>query len=644
MHNSQVQMNDEIDIKEVLLSIWAYKYFLIIISVISMVIAGFYAANVEKVYRATTTFKLASLETNKSMRLNEGLSSLIGLGDDDNDLLDLQERISGRAFIELLDEKLELRSDPYFNYFNANAVVPVWKSVIKQFLGISNDTQDINEIIWSSVITSFRTNVLIEITDGANIRIKVKHTDPERAAEIANTLTDTIIGNQTEKQKNNQKKLADYFSVLLADALYDVEVSENKLKDFAVENSSTPTEMFAFASRNLKLKKEQFEQTEELYFAVKALFDLYVGDKIDQEGYTFLKKSHPIVDQGVFRRIFGQNEFNSKWQWPDEKSVSNVFQTLNERKNSLERALIDAKLRVEELSDKMNEFAMLNRKTKLSEATYKVMYEQVKSSALVTGFNGVESEVYEYAVTPVSPYFPKTKLVIILGGGFGLILGLFISLILSKARGVYFSTTTLLSENNAEYQNSLKSLLKFQKRSNSYLDDTFKRNPSIIIHDLNSLIIKEKKQYIMISGIGSKIKVRDFSRIFSVNMQNSKNSLVCIDFTKVVKEKLSENGKEVIPSLQMVDEYKNLKFMCPAEPLRAINFITRYGSKKLIDDLKAQVDQVVFSVEGKDAINLARYLGPENIYHIALTRKKKTKRKLLEEICSIIPLGAQFYD
>ena len=76
----------------------------------------------------------------------------------------------------------------------------------------------------------------------------------------------------------------------------------------------------------------------------------------------------------------------------------------------------------------------LLRDVKISEATFSVLTEQVKSQTLVAGFKPETFTVFAYATPPLEPSFPNRNLTLIIGTGLGVLTGFGVSLIRSFKR------------------------------------------------------------------------------------------------------------------------------------------------------------------------------------------------------------------
>ena len=239
------ESDDEINVRELFITLWAYKLFIVSICAIGIALAGYYVQNVEKQYTSTAIFNLDQTSTNMSIDGAMGsLASLVGFGNRSTTSSLPMDQANGRIFIEELDVKLNFQADTYFNTYNPNATEPIWKSFIKLMIGWQKSTKDPKEAIWQDIVSNYTKKVKIDQTPDGSVRIMVTHVIAERAAEIANTIMNEIINNTKSRKNTNQDEQLSYMSNTLAKALNDLEISQSKLKEFALSNSALPLESF----------------------------------------------------------------------------------------------------------------------------------------------------------------------------------------------------------------------------------------------------------------------------------------------------------------------------------------------------------------------------------------------------------------
>lgn len=649
--NARLNEN-EINFLELLSIIWAYKFIIIFIVIISTFLSGIFALNADKMYTANAIFKLRSLDSQKpGFSIPGQLGAFSGLMGGDfsqtSDMASLLERINGRIFIENLNKKIDFKSDRFYNTYNPDGIDPLWKATLKRLLNYSNNDYDKDEIIWRSILNKYRKFIKIKISDAGSLAIEVQHSSPERASEISNIIMLEIISDQENKIQTEQNERLSYLSSSLASSLYDLEQSQTNLKDFAIENTSKPIRSFEAASLKLEISKEIFLETQELYLAVNEIGKIYKKNKISHLAYLSLKKNHPIIDDVKFRRIFGQNEIVSEWTWPKPEMVGAVLKTLNDRKIRLNNEVEDAKEIAKKLATSVKKFSDLKRENSIAEATHTVMIEQVKSNSMLNGYNSSnsKSEIYQYAVTPISPSSPNRNLIIVMGTLLGALVGITIAFMINIWRDVYYSNKSLLAACKINYSFKTNSLRKLSKKSFEQLSKRYNLSPLPVLRDLVLEIKQSKRKIIIISCIGSKLNANSLAKLLAFNLQADGSNVAYLDFSKITKP-TNNNDLDLDPkhNFNIVEKYEKLNILTPIKTENSIDFLTNNGADKILKDLTSDYDYLILSAEYKNSFSLARFVRTMNVYHIALSRKNKTKRKFLQEIFSILPIEAHLYD
>lgn len=642
MNNHINQLDDSIDLKEFLLIIWAHKIIVLIITSIILFYGIFYSLNAPKVFTAKAIVKLERNDNNSFGASSEALFAISGLnaGIGDDLLGGIIEQIMGRIFIEKIDKSLDLKSDAFFNSYQANGVEPEWKTFIKDLIGYVSVDRNENEIIWNLILGVYRENVSLSISDSNSIIIEVTHDTPERSAKIANKIMQFIIDDDMKKSSDEKKFQLDYLSKALASALYDMEKAQNQLQNFTLNKTSLPEESFAVATLKLESEKLKFEQTTKLYLAVMELAKIYEEKNINTSSYNKLRLKHPIVDEVIFRRIFGQNEIVTAWSWPDSSSVNNVLETLTDRKNRLEALVYKAQIDAENLAKNVEKYGTIIRDVKEAEAVYTVMLEQVKQNSIVSGYNPDTSIIYEYAMPPINPSAPNRKAIIIVSFLIGLFISLGFVFLLSLIRGVYYSNSSLLLVQKVNFNSKTKVFRRLAKEKMERINNIAQTNTNL--RDLKLDINKSNKKFILISSLGSKLKANEFSRVLGVSMQADGKRVSHINFSNIIKNSNLENND--YDQFKVVDEFEKFEMLAPPGNGHNMNFLTNVDAKNILFDLKDTYDFVIVSAEDNDAMSLARFQDISDTYHVTLTRKKRTKKKILEEICNTLPLGALLHD
>jgi len=640
------ESNDEIDLRELFITLWAYKLFIACACALGIVFAGYYALNAEKEFTSTAIFKI---DQSKSGQISLGgelgaLASIAGYGGGITDSTLPTDRVTGRIFIEKLDAKLNFQTDPYFNTYNPNSLDPLWKSLIKRAIGWQKSSIDPQEAIWQGIVAKYTKSIVLDETPDGAVKIVVTHVNPQRAAEISNTIMDEIISTLQNKKNIEQDAQLSYLSNTLAKALSDLEASQTSLKQFALENSALPLESFAARSLQLDGLREQLSRTTELYDAVVALSSMLQNKTTDQKSYLALRQQFPIVDEVEFRRVLGQNEIISSWSWPEASSVDAVFDTLTERKNRLQSQINASQIDAERSGLALETYGKLEREAKIAEATYTVMIEQVKAQSMASGYRPDRTEVYEYASPSISPSAPKRILILSLGAVLGLIVGIALSLALALRRGVYYSKKSLIAGAQAGITARVSTLLPVRNKSLNDLNTMLIKKPRPVLRDVAVEIHKSSAKQVVVTASRTKLTGNDVARALASYMQSDTVKVAVVDFSSRAKKLGIDLERLSIGSFVVAESAGHISILRPDGDLAAMELLSQRSFWKNIQSLNSTFDLVLLCADNSDAISLLSALEGQKMFHITIAKTKKTKSATLIHMRSLLPIQGLLYD
>lgn len=638
--------NDDIDLRELFMTLWAYKLFIAGSCALGIILGGYYALDADKEFSSTAIFKLDQGSSGGISLDPVNMASVLlpGFGGGiNNSTLPLDE-LTGRIFVQNLDVALNFQSDPHFNTYNPNTVDPIWKSLIKRAIGWQKFSINAQEAIWQGIVRTYKRNVLFDETEDGSIKITVTHVNPQRAAEIANVIMDKIISNTKNRKDTEQDQHLSYLSNTLAKALRDLEVSQSNLKEFALKNSALPLENFAVKSLQLDALRDQFSRTSELHEAVAELLLILQDETRDQNDYLVLRQKFPIVDQVEFRRVLGQNEIISSWNWPETSSVNAVFDTLTERKSRLQSQINASQINAERSSLALETFGKLEREAKVAEAAYNVLIEQVKAQSMVAGFRPDKTKVYEYASASIIPSAPKRNLILALGAVLGLFIGATLSLVLAFRRGVYYTKNSLKIDAQARLSASIRTLLPWRNKSLKDLNTMLVNKPQTVLRDLAVDIHKNAATQVVVTSSGAKMTGNGLARALASYMQSKTIKVAVIDFSSRAKKLDIDDEKLSIGSFVVVECAGNISVLSLDDNLSAMELLSQRDFWGVIQSLNSTFDLVFMCADNGDAISLLSALEGQKIFHITIARTKKTKSASLMHMRSLLPIHGLLHD
>jgi uncharacterized protein involved in exopolysaccharide biosynthesis len=637
---------DEIDIRELFLTLWAHKILIVCICAIGIFCGVYFALNAGKEFTSTAVFKLDETKNNNIGSLGDSavLSGLAGLGVRSSSSILPKSKIYGRIFIEKIDTKLDLQADTFFNRYNPKALDPIWKSIIKRTIGWQNTPRNIEETIWQGISNYFSKYVMLEETDDSAIKIIVTHSNADRAAIIANTIMDEIIVSSRQRSESEQEKQTSYLSNTLAEVLFDLESAQSNLKAFAIDNSALPLEKFAEGSFQLEALRAQFKRTTELHDAVEEILQILDKNANNEENYFLLRQKFPIVDQVEFRRVLGQSEIITSWSWPDAKTVLTVFNTLVDRKNRLQTEIEASLITAEQSSQALEEYARLERKENIAEATYLVLIEQVKAQSMAAGYNPKKSEVYEYATPSVNPSAPIRKYVVGLGGLLGLFIGIVITLVYASSRNVFYSKRSLATSTQARLIASNKTLHSLRKKGLKEINKRINKKPKQILGNVIVEINKNATSIAVVTSSRSKIESNDTAQALALSMKSMDYNIAVIDFSNKSSKLYSENIQTSFGSLVVTESEDHVSILKPKSGLEVMDILSGKDFLENIHSLKSDFKLIFLCADNNNAISLLRALEGQKMYHLTLARIKHTKSDTLRIMNLLLPIQGLLHD
>lgn len=639
--------NNDIDLKEMFLVLWHFKILIFITCFLGAIISGYYALNTEKIYKSSVIFKMADYENEKG-GIPEQFSSLVGFGklpvDRNNTGRFLQEKIKGRIFIEKIDELLDLKNDTFFNSYDGRKVIdPFWKAIIKRLINYESVNLNINEIIWQGIVKKFNGNITTDIMEAGIIRIDVSHKNALRASIIANTISEIILSENYNDYKKGLDNQSEYLTNALANALNELEVSQEKLKVFAIKNSALPLENFSVGSIKLDSLRDQLDYTIQLFHAAAELEKIMLKKTINTNDYIYLKNKFPIVDQIEFRRILGQSEITSSWSWPKMTSVKAVLETLLERKKRLQSEIEISEKEAEQSSKALEVYAELKRNEKSSEATYAVLIEQVKAQSMSAGYLPNDTYIFEYASPSINPSSPNTKLYLVIGFTLGFFLGALLSIVISIINKIYYSKTLLINDAKARFSINAKSLIFLKKKSLNIMQELVLKKSQTCLRNIAVEIHNQKCKFVIVSSLGARFKSNDLAKIISSYIQKDNIEIAIINFSSKNKVSKDNSKAEVFGKFRSCEKVNKITILEPNNDFIPADFIGKRSFSEDLYSLGGMFDLIFVCADNNECVSLTRAIQFQDIFHILSARVKSTKREKLYELLAIKPIQGLVY-
>ena len=635
MANHPEVADDEIDLGELVAGLWAYRGVTALVTALAIVVGGWYALNAEKHYQGTAVFQL---EDSKSSGLSlpgeiGGLAALAGLGGVVSEGNILFDRIHGREFIAEIDAVANLRDDEFFNGYDPDAQEPLWKAVIKRAIGYTSADLDPDQVAEQNVVKSFRKYVLVEETENGAMTINVEHTDPARAAFVANIVMDKIVSQLEFDTETRQTRELSYLSETLADTLREMESTQARLKNFAIENSTLSLEALAAGSVALDEIRNRLERATGLQEAADALLDALNRGETGPDSYARLRQSHPIIDDVEFRRVLGLSEIISEFNWPDADLLRAVAATLNDRRERIEREKERLEGEAIIYANAAERLSTLEREAKIAEASYTVLIEQVKAQSLLAGYRGETAKVFERAVPPLDPSKPNRMLILAGSLALGLFVGSGFALFFATRKGVYFARRSMVEDLDPQTSIPAKGMKRFNGRSlqavRAQLDS--KSNPAL--SEIAIALRNGPSDYAVVLGGGAKCRAKSAAIAIATVVAKGGRKVAIVDLSAGAgASQNAEAGDRFWAEVQSEGGVLEFSFI-RAE--RNIDLLSSHDYDPAMKELAQSADIVIFSAETPVAEVAASALSGLKPTAVLLARPKRTSKSLINRLGSL---------
>ena len=557
--SDQSNQAEEIDLKEILAIFWSNKAFIVLISVFSIFIGGYYIVTADKKFTATAMFEIQQKnQSGFNLPDNVGaLASLAGIGNISNNNNEvLMQRVMAREFILDFSKKYLLYDDPFFNSFDPNYVEPLWKSTIKKTLNLNSQQASVNAKINNMVVSNFKKFVDINTFENGIISISVTHSIPKFAAHYSNAIMEEVKQLVEFESDKEQELRLTYLSETLADALQDMEEAQKNLKQYALENSALAQENFISGSLKLDELRMESRKVNDFSNVLSIIEELVRTKSFDSNSYDNLRRSFPLVDDVEFRRILGMSETISDWSWPKFEIIKAVEATLKDRINRLNVEIKNIEENAKIYATSAEDLAKLTRDAKVAEATYTVLIEQVKSQALVAGFKPDTFKVFEYGTTPLKPSSPKRNLILGLSAILGLFMGCVLALINSAKRGRYYTEMSIVSDAQPNLALKSKSL---RRLSNLPISKILSHLSNHRLMDVDKAHIKlADKKIIYVLSCGAKATSSGTCRLLASQSARSGKKIILCDQTGSINNDKDIKPVKNIPGVQIANVADNM--------------------------------------------------------------------------------------
>lgn len=635
---------DEIDFAELFMSLWSQKLPIAIGTAIAIFLGANYALNLPKVYISTAKFAIAQGGGMNIPSQFSAVAALVGGGGNvGSQGLSPEDILSSRQFVHKVSVEANLVTDENFNTDQGVRYSSLWKDTLKRILGLTSEPVELTRRQAENVFKSFSNLVSLNKTLSGTQSISVTHTNPERAAEIANDVLDLMIVELEAAQGKTQDARLTYLSSSLADALQNLDKTQGNLKDYALNNNMLSVQTFSSQSVALDNLRKTRVETVNLLAAVKAVAAAVNAGNVSNGNLKNLRILYPVLDDANFRRLFGVTEIISEWSWPEVPAMRVVASTLADRIKRLNADIIKLEADAQQYGRASEELFKLEREAKVAEATYTVLIEQVKAQSLSAGFRPEIASIYDRAIAPISPRNRNLMKIVALSAVLGAVFSMGLALIVTMRRDVYWTNSSLLD--------LLGNTLIISIGGMRALRSGLKSDARIKLRTLssNSLskwrvdVCEKPSNLVLIASLNSRVSSDAVSEWLAMRCSDDGKS-VAVLMKGSDEATPSADTSDIFPPLLVAEMDGNETHITLPPSLNSSEFYASTHFRSTIEKMRREFDLVIIASDGHDAEILVRVLRGQQPHFTIITRAGATKKNKIRLLIDLIKVDACIHE
>lgn len=412
--------NDEIDLGQLVLTIWRGKWWIALLLVLFGALGFLYATKVaDKVYVSSAT---VSIESNQAQVTD--LDALVGgLSAEQPSLNTEIFLIKSRQLLRRLVVAEDLTSDPEFNPQLAEVSafsIAGFKEMI--FGAPEPEVYTEDELIRIAVDRLRDRLTVVNPRQSLVFEIGVSTGSAEKSTALANALAQTYINDQLLFKEEQSVEAIEFLAVRTVELQNELNEAELAVKDFATGIELVSPEALIAKNRQVKELRDRLAALEAVIEQRQALADLYISFDLDAATATDIA----LFDSRVLSELFpsiAQNE-NDRARFVDAlalqgaRAQSDLEQTQTQ-KAALETAIADLESEVANESRDLLTLQQLQRESEATGEIYGYFLTRLKEAEVQQGTQQADARLLSPAVEPLRASSPRVMIITFMAGILG---------------------------------------------------------------------------------------------------------------------------------------------------------------------------------------------------------------------------------
>ena len=634
--------SDEIDLKQYYKILKRYKWAILLITVLSLIVGFVYINKTIPIYQAPAKIQADPVQPNASLQDQYVANSTVFL------FYETQyEIILSRKVAETVVDKLDLVERNSSEKDNEDstqtkAVVLDWIIKIKSFFDDEEENIPVSdEDIRIQLAQSIQGNLNVEGgTQSQIINISYQSEDPQLAADVVNAVSDAYIEFGLNARLSQIKDTSQWLGEQLEDLRGTLQLSEDRLRDFRVSQNMMDTEQQQrIVNTQLQTLNTELVRAQTMLSEAKELYDQVI--QVENSGGNY-RSLGPVLQSNTIRDLVreettlvrkvqelserygekhpkmiaarsdlasAQENLNAEAQ-KISANIKSQYRSAKAQADNVKQLIAETRNNLQSYQGESFELTRLEREVENNRRIYENFLAKLMETDVSVDYDASNIRIIDRAIAPNYPIKPRKSIIVVASIVMGLMIGILYALG-KETLGQVFRTPDELESVLQISSLGVTPLVRKSKIApeKQYLADqrsTFAEAINTIRTGVLFSNIDNPPQSILItSTYGSEGKTTLSINLAISMAQLGKTALIELDLRKPMiakdlglaqKPGISEflTGAEEQISLRRVEDNPNLDIIVSGSiPTNPIELLASNKFKEMLDTLKSKYDYIV---------------------------------------------------
>ena len=420
--------DDTIDVSALLATLWRGKWLIALVTLISMLLAGYYAYGVAVPKYQSTSVVILDTKEDSVVDLKAVVGGFSG---DSTEVNTEVEVLRSRGLAGKVVDRLNLINDPEFNgALQEPSLVGTTIARIRAILsfgqkpGTALDPELEKNRVKDGVVAALLDRVSVSnIRQSLVFNITVETESPTKSALIANTIAEIYILNQIEVKFEATEKATVWLSNRVSELQIELETAEKKVSDFTAQTQLVSIEGLQALERQIKELRYRIDGAATAQAETETRLDNL------KSAATPEKKLEIAQDPTLVRIASGGLDSQAERESFDARYEAIVARVQSEliRANQQLTALKASETELaNQISHQGEDLIALQQLTRESEATrllYEYFLTRLKETSAQEGIQKADSRLLSNSVVPAYASAPRKMRILSIAMLFGVMIG-----------------------------------------------------------------------------------------------------------------------------------------------------------------------------------------------------------------------------